>query len=521
MSSVVEATGSEVDTGSRAAAEPPRRHPPTEGGVRPWLRRPGVGTLLAALVSVPLTLIIFPPPVYADAYWVWRAAELWPHIKGNYPTTVYHHAMRLGTLFPTRLSQEIFGHGQTAWVVASIFLMAMFTAGAFALGRALYNTWIGAVTVLILVVHPFFTLVDSFNNAVSTGTNTVMPDAPSAGLFSLGVAALVVASRRTGRLQTRWLLAAGLCWGLAYLVREYVAFLFPAIVVFFWLLKVPLRRLVVPAAPMLGVLVFELIHNYFVWGDPLARLFVAGEHGGLSAAPLRPIPVIAGFLRAIDDHPLGYVFLLALFLTAAGAVAYRDRRLWLILAWFACRWLPLTLLGGIIEPSEPTIRPQLVRYWYIVLPALLVGALGTIQLTVGRIRRTETRRIVMGSLAALFVLGYLVPAGYAARGVERDQDWRELRAWLRHHPDVQVIYTDSRAVQTAVFYERDPAGNPIWPGEMREFPRQLRAIQTELIGDDLLLLSRFGPVEKPSAANGWEQVWRSENGILSLWRRAD
>ena len=358
-----------------------------------------------------LTLLVLPPPLYANSYSIFTAARLWPNLDADTFPGPLHHAMRLGTVLPTKLAQVVFGETQVAWVVTSCLLLAVLTAGTFAAGRALFGkSWIGFAAVGILLINPVMTLVDFYSAVVSNGSGGLLPDSPGAGWYCLGVAATVVASHRAGRKQLLWLASAGLAYGLSYLTREFSAFMFTAIPVYFWLLKLPWRRIVVPAATMLACLAFELVHNAIVWGDPLARLTVAGEHHGVMARPLGFLFVASGFARIGMVDALCYVFAAAFLLTILGLLITRDRRFVLLLTWFASLWIPLSLLGGWLEPTEPSLRVQLARYWFAIYPPLLIGAFATIDAIVRRVRGTTARRVVAVGIAALICLVYVVPA---------------------------------------------------------------------------------------------------------------
>jgi len=334
------------------------------------------------------------------------------------------------------------------------------------------------------------------------------------------VAAIVVASRRTGRRQIRWLAAAGLCMGVAYLMREYVAFMYVALPVFFLLLKIPLRRLVVPAVPMVAVLVFEFVHNAIVYGDPFARLIVAGEHEAPQGGQLALREVLLGFVRGTDAYPMGWVFLIALVLTFVGALATRDRRLILLSVWFLAVWVPFTILGGLLNPVEPSLKLHIERYWFPIYPAIVVGALATIKLAIDRLGegRRWRRGLAVAALAAIVTGGYLVPALGQVRQVHRDADWRQLRAWLVDHPEVDVIYTDERTGQVVPFYARTESGKILWDGSFRTFRRQAEVLPAE-IGHSPYLQTKFGAREHPDPADGWRMLWRSDNGVLTLWQR--
>jgi len=308
--------------------------------------------------------------------------------------------------------------------------------------------------------------------------------------------------------------------GVAYLMREYVAFMYVALPVFFLLLKIPLRRLVVPAVPMVAVLVFEFVHNAIVYGDPFARLIVAGEHEAPQGGQLALREVLLGFVRGTDAYPMGWVFLIALVLTFVGALATRDRRLILLSVWFLAVWVPFTILGGLLNPVEPSLKLHIERYWFPIYPAIVVGALATIKLAIDRLGegRRWRRGLAVAALAAIVTGGYLVPALGQVRQVHRDADWRQLRAWLVDHPEVDVIYTDERTGQVVPFYARTESGKILWDGSFRTFRRQAEVLPAE-IGHSPYLQTKFGAREHPDPADGWRMLWRSDNGVLTLWQR--
>ena len=514
------ATTGAVDTAA------PLPEPPAEaGGARralgtfgSWLRRPSVQTALAGLSGVLLTIAVMVPPMYADSDLVWTAALTWPDIPTTFPAI--HHAMRLGTVLPVRLSQEILGPNQIAWIAASALFAAIFTAGFFALGRALFrSSLIGTLAVALILIHPFFTVVDAFTRATTNGTGGLLPDMPAAGWYSLGVAALVIAARRADRRQTWWLVTAGLCMGLAYLTREYVAFMFVALPIFFVLLRMPMRRIVVMAFPMLGVLGFELVHNAIVYGDALARLKIAEEHEAPQGGRLPLSRILFGFLDGTANHTLGTLLVIALTATVAGAVIFRDRRLILLVVWFLTLWVPFTILGGLLDPVQPSLKLHIERYWFLVYPPIIVGALATLKLTIERVDRTG-RRLVILAVTAVALGAYVAPALAELPKVHRDQDWRELRAWFAQHPEVGVIHTDDRTYKMIDFYTMTMTGRQVWDGEVRRFRHHTPVLPVDEIGRDPYLETLYGARERPDTADGWRILFRSENGVLTIWQRS-
>jgi 4-amino-4-deoxy-L-arabinose transferase-like glycosyltransferase len=515
---------------SDATAVAPGRALPAEERARDFRVAKGWRRLLAVsevlpvalvmAVALAMPLVVMPPPAYADPAYVFQAAQLWPNIPPDMP--YIHQSMRIGLVLPARLFQELLGDGQLSFIVASMLLGALLAIGTYLLGRVLFGRLVGVAAVGILLVHPFFVVVDPYVEVTAWSTGQLMPDMPAAGWFALGVVALLLGARAGDRRQIAWLVAAGTCFGLAYLVREFIALMYVGIPVFLVLLRIPLLRIVAVAAPMIAILAVELVHSAFVFGHPLARILTAAAHG-TGGAPLPTTPtaleVIGRFYTAMTMwHPLGILFLVALGLSVVGWVVTRDRRLALTVVWFLALWLPLTLLAGIVNPDSPSLRAWIVRYWIPVFPPLIVGALGAMALLGRRMPSEPVRRAFTGIAIAAVALVYLVPAATELGGLRRDTAWSELRDWISGRQDIENIWTDDRAGQTLAFYTRSPTGEPLWTGTVSTFGSRVQEIPDSAAGGPLLV-SRYSARERPSEKAGWRLLWQSSDGLLRIWDR--
>lgn len=497
------------------------------------LRRTRRVVWLSLLVSASAVLaqwVTMTPPLYFDPYYVWLAARDWPDIPlTQWPfDEVPHQVTRIGLVLPARLVQEVLGPGQAAYfTIAALGGIAFFT-GTYLVVRSLFGDVAGVASALVLLVHPFFTMTNPFGHEITWSTGVMLPDMPGAGLFAIGMAGLVVASRRTGRAQTRMLLAAGVLLGTSFLVREFLAFLFLAIPAYLALLRIPWRRNITVGAPMLAILLLNFAHNQLVWGSPLAGLMSAAEHGGQSRDYVTRELAARSFLRAMHDwNPLGLVFTVALALTIVGWAVTRDRRLALVLVWFLTLAIPLTLCAGVLDPDDIKLRAWLQRYWFAVLPALLAGGFGSLILMfrmlprqwVARLRLTT---VVVPVLAVALGGTYAVAAVRAVPDLPRDRAWSELRGYLAGHRDITLICADRRLAQTLTFYTRDMWGDPVWRGEIRDFPHYMPVPRNAMEGPMLYtrwrgMESQIGGGWRPDPAQGWTLMWRSSDGVLQLW----
>lgn len=494
------------------------------------------------LGSVAMLWFLLPPPLFTDSIHVFRAAARWPDIPPDAGPA--HQITRIGLLLPAWAAQEIAGSGQLTYYAISAVLTGLCPVGCYLAGRALFGDRIGIAAAVVLLVHPFFTVVDPYVRSVNASTGGIMPDAPAAGLFAGGTAAIVAAARRHGRARTALLVTAGLLLGAAALCREFVVLMYPAIPCFLWLLGVPLRRVVTVAVPVAGVAAAAMVHNARVFGDALAPLrasqAVADGGPGTSRSA-----ALARFAEAmVAEHRLGVLFPVALLVAVVGWAVTRDRRLALTLVWFLALWVPLTLLSGVLDPSDPAFDwGHLPRYWTPVFPPLLIGALGAGTLllrgvrpdagggpglaprrgarTTGRADMPVSAGAATGTavLVAVLAAAYLVPAVGAIGTVRRDRAWNELRTWLASRPDLPLLWTDSYTAQTLRFYTRSPLGRPLWRGRVKTFRARRHRLPSAVRGGPLLH-SRQGARVPPSRAAGWRPLWRSSDGTtLSIWIR--
>ncbi|WP_131736734.1 glycosyltransferase family 39 protein [Actinomadura roseirufa] len=488
-------------------------------------------TLFVAACTVLAQWVIMTPPLYFDPYYVWLGARDWPHVPlTQWPfDEVPHQVTRIGLVVPARLVQDVLGPGQAAYFVIAALGGCAFFAGTYLVVRSLFGDLAGLASALVLLINPFFTMTNPFGHEVTWSSGVMLPDMPGAGLFSLGMAGLVVASRRTGRDQTRLLLAAGVLLGSSFLVREFLAFLFLAIPVYLWALRIPWRRNVTVGAPMAAILAINLVHNAVVWGNPLAGLRSAAEHGGQSRDYVTRGLALRSFLRAMNDwNALGTIFVAALALTIVGWAVTRDRRLALVLVWFFALAVPLTVLSGVLDPDNISLRAWLPRYWFAVLPALMAGASGSLilmfrMLPAEAVRRFRLRTVAIPALAVALGAGYAVSAVRAVPDLPRDTAWNEFRGYLRGHRDMRLICADRRLAQTLTFYTRDMWGEPIWNGEIRDFPHFMPQIPRNALEGPMLYThwrgqeSQIAAGWRPSTEMGWRLLWRSSDGVLQLW----
>ena len=165
---------------------------------------------------------------------------------------------------------------------------------------------------MLLIFHPV--LVDT---VIKDGTERMtswqlLPDIPSTAFITARVRAAdrcgAAPRRRRRPAGRRRRVPGGSCWpgfcfGWAYLVRELSVFFYPLVVGVLLGWRLPLRRWVQVALPMLGCLVLEMVLAQWAHGDPLARLKVDGEHGSAPLSPITRTDALLRFPRIVEVYP--------------------------------------------------------------------------------------------------------------------------------------------------------------------------------------------------------------------------
>ncbi len=463
-----------MTTATRSPAES------TDPAVPPRTSRPPLWTLGLGLVAVHLvvTLLVRPYPRWNDGIFVLNDARSFPDVPLD------HHALRIGNLLPTRLFLDLFGYGQVAYYAWPFLTGILLIIATFALGNVLFGRWVGASAALLMVFHPV--LVDTeIRPGIERMTSwQLLPDIPSAAFITVGFALMIGAAQRRSADgdsdggPTWWYVAAGLCFGWSYLVRELSVFVFPVIVGVLLAWRLPLRRWVQVALPMLACLALELVLAFAVHGDALARLHVGIEHGGVPRTELTRTDALLRLPRVIVAYPQTTVVLASIVLTILGALLVRRRGNVLMLGWFVSVWLPLTLVSGLLHPDYIKINATLMRYWIPVLPALCIGAAAAVAAALDAVRRrapvSAQRRVALGcalvALAALAV--WIVPLGDDIADNPRDATWNSMRAELKNIDEqVDTVIADDRTALILGIYQREPIGGDFaWQADIDAVP---------------------------------------------------
>jgi len=223
------------------------------------------------------------------------------------------------------------------------------------------------------------------------------------------------------------------------------------------------------------------------------------------------------------------------------------RRFALLVIWCALLWVPLTLLSGLIDPSQPKLRLQLIRYWLPIFPAIALGGLGLLWLAGCLVRDRMRDRMRTGSVFAALAaaLPLVLVFGASAASAERGaREWwlqpgtrasgatqlEAFRSWMSHHgTGVRRVWADERTVKVLRIYQYRPFGGLAWHARAR-----LAAPGAVLAPGDLVLFYDAQPNSRlvcgscrraatrlwgapPRPQPGWREVHASRDGVVRVY----
>ncbi|GAA4501922.1 hypothetical protein GCM10023191_052710 [Actinoallomurus oryzae] len=515
-----------LDTASEPVAE--RRAAPA------WLPAVVLGAVLTLLYAVVLLCdLSVPQPVDHSRYM--DAARSFPSRPKD--PIFDHQYLRIGLTGPTALVMKVFGYSEVTYHAFPVAAALLLFASVYAIGCLLFGRLVGALSAAVL---------GCVGIVVVAGTE-LLPDLPATALFTAAVALTVAV--REGLLPWRrlWLVVIGVLLGWSYLTREFIVFVWPLVPALLW------RRIgrwewlwgFVPVA-LTGI--GETVLNAHLYGDPLARLHAGSGLGDLPSRPevartFHNLPLwvylwrLPQQLGRLAEAP-GMLLLLALTVVAGAYVAVRlvrrtstlpERRVGVFALWLMLLWVPLTLEGGVLNPAHPKLRLQLLRYWYPIFPAFVLGGIAALWVAVRALRPTGRRRAgavvscVAVATAALAVVGRPGMPGWIGSDRVRSDALPEFRSWLARSP-ARTVWVDVKLFRILPIYFVTSTGHRIRHGRMRPMTSSARPpsgdyVVVYSVGSDAC--PRCGDAARavlPSVPPTWRPVMTSHDHLLHVWR---
>jgi hypothetical protein len=463
----------------------------------------------------------------------------------NVPVDLW--TLRIGLIAPVRLALLVFGPSEAA-------LYAVPIAAGLLLAAAVYGTMLllfgdrvlAASAALVTVLCNVFLFTSSFIYPDTTATATL-----TAGLFCLVLAAVRTERGDTGWVPTAAVVGAGVLFGASYLIREFSPILLPAVVVTVLLLRFSWRRIALLGAVAVATASLEFVYGAVRYGEPFIHIqeLFGRNTSTVDRGRLIRMDYIQSKLDTVFDTILvgprlllawntGWIFLLVVVIFLVALVLVRDRRFWLLAVWVLSVWLTMVVLGlGELPSGRWILNITNVRYWYPILPALVMGSFGGLWLLLERWLPVSRHARVAQVTAAGLAVVVLVPGvaefrSCAARenpwGNDPAARWNELQSWLgsSEAEKYDVIWTDPLTHRLVPVYSSTTFGRTLWDGDVKRFTRDREIRLTTDPETSLILVHKprlrsLGFQEQlDGLRSDWSPVFESGDGEMILLAHA-
>jgi hypothetical protein len=424
-------------------------------------------------------LVFLQGPHPFDPSWYFRTAFDFPDVAPDLFT------LRIGLLAPVSAALFVFGPSEAALYVVPLLSGATLVGAVYATMLLLFKDRVLAASAA---------LVTGLNVNYLVNSSQIFPDLTATATFTAAFLCLLIGGRRPEELSRRWVPTAavvcgGILLGWSYLVREFSPILLPAVVALVLLLRYPLRRVALLAGVAVATASLELLYGWIFTGDPLIHARLLRERGTAEVVDgevrmayiqdqlgslFDTLLVLPRLLLAWDT---GWVFILLAALSLFALVRLRDRRLWLLGAWFLSFLAAMALVGlGSFSSGRWVLNITNIRYWYPIFPPLVMGAFGGLWLLL-RGRFDGARGIRVGRLAAVGLGALVLVPGLRefsdcdAREAWRNdpaERWHELRSWFStpEAARMNVVWTDRYTSRLLPAYTASTFGGKNWEGDI-------------------------------------------------------
>lgn len=253
----------------------------------------------AALLLVPITLALALGCSHwiglsgsDDLHYAVRAHRVWSERSPLDMTRL--HDGRIVVYGLIGLSFSLFGVSATSLAIVPLLSTAATAAALAVLGQQLFGRAVGLIAGALYALFP-----------VTVYYATIAVPEPIASL-EMTLAAICFVRAKTRRGSGPLALAAGLLAGLAYLTTEAGSLILPVLLAYGLLKHYKLRTQFSAAAGFLFVLLLEILHSYYRYGQPLARFTATTDRYNLE-----PMVVAANtdlFDRLLKAYPRYFIW---------------------------------------------------------------------------------------------------------------------------------------------------------------------------------------------------------------------
>jgi hypothetical protein len=492
------------------------------------------GLVLLVCLLVEIAFLQGPHPYDPATYF--RTALDFPSVPSNLFT------LRIGLVGSIRAAMFVFGPSEaTLYAVPIVASALVLPAAVYATMILMFGDRIGAAAAAMVTV---------LNTNYLLNASSAFPDTVGTATFAAGFLFLVLGWVREDRAiaASVFTLCAGALFGWTYLIREFSFVLLPAVIAAAVLMRYPMRRVVLLMSAFVATASLELLYGTLVYGRPfehIQALLGRGDTPFSQARHIRtehiqsqlstPLDTLVVFPRLVLSWRVGWAFLLLVAIFIVGLARLRDRRLWILGVWCFGFWLFMAVIGlGTLPSGRWILNITNIRYWYPMLPALVMGAFGTLVLVIRSV--SPNRRAVLATQAVTVLLALLVLApGFvefrncaSAHPWRNDpgQRWNDLRDWFSRPEARQYdrVLTDFQTFRLLPAFIRTTFGHPVWPGSVKKFTLSGRGISPRKEAEHTLILIhidrfRFLPGAQQrlnELRRDWAPVFKSQDGRMII-----
>ncbi len=480
-----------------------------------------VGGITVALYLIGQLVFLQGPHPY-DPSWYFRTAFDFPDVSPDLFT------LRIGLLAPVRAALLAFGPSEAALYAVPLLSGIALVGAVFATMLLLFRDRVLAAAAA---------LVTGLNVNYLANSSQIFPDLTATATFTAGFLCLLIGGSRPEQSSRSWaptvaVVCGGVLLGWSYLVREFSPILLPVVVAVVLLLRYPLRRVALLAGTAVATASLELLYGWIYTGDPVVHARLLGERGTADVVDGEVrmayiqdqlgslLDTLLVFPRLLLAWDTGWVFILLAALALFALVRLRDRRLWLLAAWFLSFLVAMALIGlGSFSSGRWVLNITNIRYWYPIFPPLVMGAFGGLWLLL-RTRfdgppALRFARLAAVGLAALVLLpGLREFSGCDAREAWRNDPakrWHELRSWFStpEAARMDVVWTDRYTSRLLPAYTASIFGQTLWHGDIKTLT-SLGSVPPDADPTATLLVHK-------DRWNAWEDGPEALEGLRDEW----
>lgn len=491
------------------------------------------------IAAIGLQLFFLNPPILSDQMQYYMTALRFPRLPSN-PNI---GSMRIGLELPVAILYRIFGSCELTYYTFPLFSYALLAISIYLIGKALFSRRIGIFSAIL-----FFTIPNLLQES-----GHLLPDVPATALATAAFAVLITAfgdktvDHDFSSKKSTWIfILAGVLFGWSYLVKEYLAILFFLIPLVFWILEIPLKRMLPVALAMLFMYGVEVVIGIVYYQNPLIRFLAASPRETLGDIQ-KDVPRILGYFGRllIKSGGEGILALMLIgFVTSFSGSIKKDKHTFFLLSWILLIYVLFTLAGllPVIFNWDEIVLMRLhkFRYWIPILPPLIISAVVFLDKVstaiIGKISSIRMKKNL--SISMLITLLLILASVRGIITIWNDSDfiknnndhYLELREYLKENDNPEdIIWIDrdnKRAFERILpLYIRNPLGGLIWHGNTKYINTESLYLRAEEITNGYIIIDRdfmvSGSGSLPDYLSdppaNWDLVFESENRKIALY----